>query len=388
LEINMAKRDFYEILGIPKGASNDEIKKAYRQKALQYHPDRNQGNKEAEEKFKEAAEAYEVLGDANKKSRYDQFGHAGVGSSAASDGGMGGMGGFGGMNMEDIFSRFGDIFGDFGGGGGFQGGRHVNRGTNLRVKLKLTIHEIAFGVEKKIKVQKHVGCKECKGTGAAKGSGFHTCNTCHGSGYVTRVQRTFIGQIQTTNPCPSCHGEGKIIAEKCKACSGHGIVNGEEVISVKIPAGVEDGMQLSVQGQGNAAQRDGVPGDLIVLIEEIEDDQLKRHGNDLYCEHFINIADAALGCHIEVPTLDGKAKVKVDAGTQSGKILRLKGKGLPSLNSYGKGDILVNVNVWTPQNLSSEEKKLLEALKKSTNFTPHPDKKGKSFRERWGELFH
>lgn len=383
----MAKRDYYEVLGVGKNASADEIKKAYRQKALQYHPDRNPGNKEAEDKFKEAAEAYEVLSDANKKGRYDQFGHAGVGSSAASDG-MGGFGGQGFGNMEDIFSRFGDIFGDFGFGGGFQGGRHVNRGSNLRVKLKLNLNEIAHGVEKKIKVNKHTSCKECRGTGAAKGSGFNTCNTCHGSGYVTRVQRTFIGQIQSTAPCPTCHGEGKIITDKCKACHGQGIVNGEEVISVRIPAGVENGMQLSVSGQGNAAPRGGVAGDLIVLIEEVEDDLLKRHGNDLYYEHFINIADAALGCTVEVPTLDGKAKVKIEAGTQSGKILRLKGKGLPSVNSYGKGDLLVNVNVWTPQNLSSEEKKLMESLKKSANFAPHPDKKGKSFRERWEEFFH
>src|SRR6185437_14474428 len=381
----MAKKDFYEILGVGKNASADEIKKAYRQKALQFHPDRNPGNKEAEEKFKEAAEAYEVLSDANKKSRYDQFGHAGVGSSAASDGGMGGFGGaqgFGGMDMNDIFSRFGDIFGDFGFGGGGGGGRQMNRGQNLRVKLKLTLQEIANGVEKKIKVNKHIGCKECRGTGAAKGSGFNTCNTCHGSGYVTRVQKTFIGQIQSTAPCPTCHGEGKIITDKCKVCHGQGIVSSEEVITVRIPAGVENGMQLSLAGQGNAAIRGGVPGDLIVLIEEIEDDLLKRNGNDLYYEHYINIADAALGCNIEVPTLDGKAKVKIDAGTQSGKILRLKGKGLPSVNSYGRGDLLVNVSIWTPQSLSSEEKKLMETLKKSANFAPHPDKRGKSFRER------
>jgi len=385
----MSKRDFYEILGVSKGATEDEIKKAYRQKALQYHPDRNPGDKSSEDKFKEAAEAYEVLSDAQKRQRYDQFGHSGVGSSAASDGGMGGFGGFSGqhMNMEDIFSRFGDVFGDmgFGGGGGF--GRQVNRGTNLRIKLKLTLQEIANGTEKKIKVHRQTGCKECRGTGAAKGSGFDTCNTCHGSGYVNRVQRTFIGQIQTTSPCPTCHGEGKIIREKCKACHGQGITNGEDVISVKIPAGVEDGMQLSMGGQGNAAPHGGVPGDLIILIEEIEDEHLKRNGVNLYYDHYINFIDAALGTQIEVPTIDGKAKVKIDAGTQGGTILRLKGKGLPRVNQYGKGDILVNVNVWTPQNLTSEEKKTLENLKKSPSFTPKPSKKDKSFIDRIREIF-
>lgn len=384
----MAKRDFYEILGVGKGASADEIKKAYRQKALQYHPDRNPGDKAAEESFKEAAEAYEILSDPQKKQRYDQFGHAGVGSSHASDG-MGGFGGGQGFhNMEDIFSRFGDIFGDFGfGGGGGMGGRQVNRGSNLRIKLKLTLHEIAKGAEKKIKVNKQVGCKECKGTGAEKGSGFNTCNTCHGSGYVTRVQRTFIGQMQTTSPCPSCHGEGKIIINKCKSCHGQGIVNGEDVISVTIPAGVEDGMQLSVSGQGNAAPHGGIAGDLIILIEETEDEHLKRNGVNLYYDHYLNIADAALGTNIEVPTLDGKAKVKIDAGTQSGTILRLKGKGLPKLNHYGKGDILVNINVWTPQNLNSDEKKMLENMRKSQSFTPKPGKKDKGFFERIKEIF-
>jgi len=383
----MAKRDFYEVLGVDKNASTEEIKKAYRQKALQHHPDRNPGNKESEEKFKEAAEAYEVLSDSDKKARYDRYGHAGVGSSAASDGGMGGFGGF--SNMEDIFSRFGDVFSEFGfGGGGFQqGGRSINRGSNLRVKLKLTLLEIATGVEKKIKVNKHIACKECRGTGAEKGSGFNTCNTCHGSGYVHRVQRTFIGQIQTTTPCPTCHGEGKIITQKCKACHGHGITEGEEVIGVKIPAGVENNMQLSISGQGNAASRGGVPGDLIVLIEEIEHEHLKRNSANLYYDHYINIADAAMGTTAEIPTIDGKANVKIDAGTQSGNILRLKGKGLPRLNQYGRGDILVNVCVWTPQSLSSEEKKILDSLRKSANFNPQPGKKNKSFFQRIHEMF-
>jgi molecular chaperone DnaJ len=388
----MAKQDFYEILGVSKGATDEEIKKAYRQKALQYHPDRNPGDKASEDKFKEAAEAYEVLSDKQKRQRYDQFGHAGVGSSAASDGG--GMGGFGGgfggqhMNMEDIFSRFGDIFGDMGfGGGGMGGGRHVNRGSDLRIKLKLTIQEIANGADKKIKVGKHMSCKECKGTGGAKGTGFKTCNTCHGSGYVSRVQRTFIGQIQTTAPCPTCHGEGKIITEKCKECHGQGTTLGEDIISVKIPAGVENGMQLSVNGQGNAAPRGGVPGDLIILIEELEDEHLKRNGVNLYYDHYISVIDAALGTTIEVPTLEGKAKVKIEAGTQGGTILRLRGKGLPRLNHYGKGDILVNVNVWTPQSLTSDEKKMLENLRKSQGFTPKPGKKDKSFMDRIKEIF-
>jgi len=382
----MAKQDFYEVLGVGKGASVDEIKKAYRQKALQYHPDRNPGDKASEDKFKEAAEAYEVLSDPQKRQRYDQFGHAGVGSSAASDGGMGGFGGQGFHNMEDIFSRFGDIFGDFGFGGG-GGGRHINRGSNLRIKLKLTLSEIAHGIEKKIKVNKQISCKECRGTGGAKGSGFNTCNTCHGSGYVTRVQRTFIGQMQTTTPVLSFFCEVKIITDKCKSCHGHGIVNGEEIIPVTIPAGVADGMQLSVNGQGNAAPRGGIPGDLIILIEEVEDEHLKRNGVNLYYDQYLNMVDAILGTTVEVPTLDGKAKIKIDAGTQGGTILRLKGKGLPRLNQYGKGDLLVNINVWTPQNLSSEEKKMMENLRKSQNFTPKPGKKDKSFFDRIKEIF-
>jgi molecular chaperone DnaJ len=382
----MAKRDFYEVLGVDKNASAEEIKKAYRQKALQHHPDRNPGDKASEERFKEAAEAYEVLSDGDKKARYDRYGHAGVGSSAASDGMGGGFGGgFG--NIEDIFNQFGDIFGGGFSGGFQQGGRNVSRGSNLRVKLKLTLQEIATGVEKKIKVNKHVSCKECKGTGAEKGSSYNTCNTCHGSGYVNRVQRTFIGQIQTTTSCPTCNGEGKIITQKCKVCHGHGIVEGEEVIGVKIPAGVENNMQLSVSGQGNAAQRGGIAGDLIVIIEEIEHEHLKRNGVNLYYDLYVNIADAALGTSVDVPTIDGKATVKIEAGTQSGNILRLKGKGLPKLNSYGKGDILVNVCVWTPQSLTSDEKKLLDSLRKSPNFNPQPGKKNKSFFQRIHEMF-
>lgn len=384
----MAKRDYYEVLGVAKNASADEIKKAYRKKALEYHPDRNPNNKEAEEKFKEAAEAYEVLGDADKKKRYDQYGHAGVGSGTGGSGG----GGFSHMDMEDIFSRFGDIFGGehpfesfFGGGG--RSRRRVNRGTNLRIKVKLTLEDIAKGVEKKIKVHKYVGCTHCNGTGAMKGSGFTTCSTCRGTGQVTRTQQTILGYMQTTSTCPQCGGEGQIIADKCRYCNGDGIMRGEEVITVNIPAGVADGMQLSMSGKGNAGPRGGIAGDLLVAIEEQEHPLFKRDGNNIFYEQHLNIADASLGTTVEIPTLEGKAKVKIDAGTQAGKILRLKGKGIPDVNGYDRGDLLVSINVWTPKNLTSEEKKLLEKLRESDNFKPHPDKKDKSFFERMKEMF-
>ncbi len=385
----MAKRDYYEVLGVAKTATIAEIKKAYRKKAIQYHPDKNPGDKEAEEKFKEAAEAYEVLSDENKRSRYDQFGHAGVGGAAG-----GGFGG-GGMNMEDIFSQFGDIFGGhFGFGGGFGGsgggrrGRRVNRGSNLRVRVKLDLKEIAHGAEKKIKVNKYIACKACNGTGAENGSSYSTCSTCGGSGHVTRVQQTFLGQMQTQSVCPNCGGEGQIITHKCKSCNGNGIVKGEEVITINIPAGVEDGMQLSVSGKGNAAARGGINGDLIVQIEEIPHEQLKRDGQNLLYDHYISIPEAILGTTIEVPTVDGKAKIKVPAGTQGGKVFRLRGKGLPSVEYHGQGDLLVNINVWTPQNLSSEEKKIMEKLMKSSNFTPKPTAKDKSFFDRMRDYFH
>jgi molecular chaperone DnaJ len=384
----MSKRDFYEILGVSKTAGADEIKKAYRKKAIEHHPDKNPGNKEAEEKFKEAAEAYEVLSDPQKRQRYDQFGHAGVGG--ASQGGGGG-GGFGGMNMEDIFSNFGDIFGGhFGFGGGQQrggGGKRVNRGSNLRVKVRMNLEEIAKGTEKKIKVQKYVQCNTCSGSGASSGSGFTTCTTCKGRGSVTRITNTILGQMQTTSPCPSCGGEGQIITDKCKTCFGDGIVRGEDVITINIPAGVAEGMQMSVGGKGNAGARNGVNGDLIVVIEEEEHPVLKRDGNNLVYDHMLNFADAALGSSIEVPTIDGKAKVKIDAGTPAGKVLRLKGKGLPDLQGYGKGDLLVNISIWTPTHLSSEEKKLMEKLRESPNFRPDPSKKHKSFFDRMKEYF-
>lgn len=382
----MTKRDYYEVLGVSRDAGESEIKKAYRQMALKYHPDKNPGNAEAEEKFKEAAEAYEVLSDINKKSRYDQFGHQGMGGA--------GNGGYG-MNMDDIFSQFGDIFGGhnpfesfFGGGGNSGGRRYVKRGSNLRIKVKLSLSEIAHGVEKKIKVNKQVACEPCHGTGADKGSSFSKCGTCNGAGQVRRVTNTILGQMQTTSTCPTCQGEGQTITSKCKSCQGHGTVSGEEVISINIPPGVGNGMQVTVSGKGNAAERGGVPGDLLIVIEEIPDKALTRDGNNLLYDLYISIPDATLGTAVEVPTVDGKARVKIEPGTQGGKVLRLKGKGLPQLNSNFKGDLLININVWTPQALSAEEKKILEKLKDSDNFKPHPGKGDKSFFEKMKEYFH
>ncbi len=386
----MAKKDFYDILGLSKNATPEEIKKAYRQKALKFHPDKNPGDAKAEEQFKEAAEAYEVLSDPEKKARYDRYGHAGLGNGGQYGGGFGG-----GMSMEDIFSQFGDIFGGaFGGGfgGGFggssRGGRRVNKGSNLRVKVKLTLEEILNGVEKKIKVNKYVACKQCNGSGAKGGSSYKTCTTCNGSGRVTRVTNTFLGQMQTTSTCPSCSGEGQTITEKCTACYGNGIVKDSEVISVNIPAGVGEGMQMSMSGKGNAAARGGIPGDLIVLIEEVKHEKLIRDGNNLLYDHYISFPEAALGTTIEVPTLEGKARIKIEPGTQPSKVLRLKGKGLPSVNAYGRGDMLVNINVWTPQNVSKEEKQMLEKLSQSENFKPKPQKSDRSFFERMREYFN
>lgn len=384
----MSKRDYYEVLGVDKGAEADAIKKAYRKRAIQFHPDKNPGDATAEDKFKEAAEAYEVLSDDNKKSRYDQFGHAGMSGAA---GGRGGFSG-GGMNMEDIFSQFGDIFGGGGFGGGFggqrQGGRRVNRGSNLRVRVKLDLKEIAHGAEKKIKVNKYINCSSCQGSGAEGGGSFSTCSTCNGSGHVTRVQQTFLGHMQTQSVCPNCGGEGKIITNKCKSCHGNGIVKGEEVISINIPAGVEDGMQLSVSGKGNAAARGGINGDLIVVIEEIPHNEIKRDGNNLLYDHYISFPDAVLGTTIEIPTVDGKAKVKIPAGTQAGKVFRLRGKGLPSVEYHGTGDLLVNINVWTPQSLNSEETRAMEKMQESDSFTPKPTAKDKSFFDRMRDYFH
>jgi molecular chaperone DnaJ len=385
----MSKRDYYEVLEVAKTASFDEIKKAYRKKAIQYHPDKNPGDKAAEEKFKEAAEAYEVLSDQQKRQRYDQFGHVGLGGAA--DGGYGGYGG--GMTMDDIFAHFGDIFGDIGGaggrfsgfrGGGFGGGQRargprMRKGSDLRVKVKLTLAEIAKGVEKKIKVKKYVPCTECSGTGAEKGSQPVTCDTCKGSGHVTRMQQTILGAMQTTSECPTCHGEGTIVKNKCRKCHGEGVVQGEEVISINIPAGVMAGMQLSVAGKGNAPRRGGINGDLLVLIEEESHPELIRDGNDLVYNLLISVPAATLGESVEVPTVDGKVKVNIAAGTQPGKILRLRGKGLPSINSYGTGDMLINIGVYIPEHLDKEEKSIMEKLAKSDNIKPNPAASKKFF---------
>ena len=381
----MAKRDFYEVLGVSKGAGKDEIKKAYRQMAIKYHPDKNPGDKEAEEKFKEAAEAYEVLSDDQKRAKYDQFGHAGLGNG-------GGFGGHG-MSMDDIFSHFGDIFGDAFGGFGFGssrrrgGGQRINKGSNLRVKVKLNLEEISHGVEKKLKVKKYVECKTCNGTGAKNGSDLTTCSTCHGTGHVTRVTNTFLGQMQTSSVCPSCGGEGKMIVNKCTECYGEGIVKADDVIKINIPAGVAEGMQLSVGGKGNAPRRGGINGDLLVVIEEEKHPELIRDGNDLIYNLYLSIPQAVLGSAVEIPTIEGKAKIKIDAGTQPGKILRLRGKGLPEIQGYGKGDLLVNINVWIPKKISKDEVKLFEKMEASGNYTPQPDGNDRNFFERMKGYF-
>lgn len=369
-----SKRDFYEILGIDRSASEADIKKAYRKLALKYHPDKNPGDKEAEEKFKEAAEAYEVLSDPNKKARYDQYGHAGLG-------GAGGFGG-GGMNMEDIFAQFGDIFGGaFGGGsfGGARGGQRVTRGTNLRVKMKLTLEEIAEGVSKKIKVNKLVN---------AEGVTYKNCATCNGTGRITRVAQTFLGAMQTQSTCNVCQGAGKIIDQRPPEADAQGLKRQEEVIEIDIPAGVEEGMQLSVSGKGNAGPFNGIPGDLIVVIEEQEHEELRRESEHLHYEAFVNFVDAVLGETVEVPTINGKAKIKIEPGTQSGRVLRLKGKGLPVLQGYGHGDLFVHIHVWTPKRVSKEEKEILEKLRESESFKPNPTKQEKGFFQRMKEMFH
>lgn len=380
----MDKRDYYEVLGVSKSATKEEIKKAYRKQALKYHPDKNPGDKQAEEHFKEAAEAYEVLSNDDKRSRYDRFGHAGM------SGGSGGFGG-GGMTVEDIFASFGDIFGDaFGGFGGFSSGRRsrrVNKGTNLRVKVKLNLNDIASGTEKKIKVNRYVTCTSCGGSGAADSNSITTCQTCRGSGQVTRVTNTLLGQMQTSSICPSCGGEGKTITRKCPKCYGEGIVQKEDIIKINIPAGVGRGMQMTLSGKGNAARRGGVNGDLLVVIDEEEHPELLREGNDLIYNLFISIPDAILGTHVEIPTVENNVKIRIEPGTQPGKILRLRGKGLPEVNGYGHGDLLVNVNVWVPKNMSKEESRIIEKFKESASFIPRPDKNDKGFFERMKGYF-
>ena len=369
------KKDFYEILGISKSATAEEIKKAYRKKAIEFHPDKNPGNIQAEENFKQAAEAYEILSDPNKKARYDQMGHA------AFDG-AGGFGGGGGMNMDDIFSQFGDIFGGggFGGFGGFGGGGGQRRmkGSNLRIKVKLTLEEVANGVEKKVKVKRKV---------QAAGVSYSTCSTCNGQGQVMRVTNTILGRMQTASTCPTCGGSGQTIKSKPANADAHGMVLEDETVSIKIPAGVVDGMQLKVSGKGNDAPGNGVPGDLIVAIEETEHEFLKREGENLHYDLYISFAEAALGVSKEIEAVNGKVRIKLDEGIQSGKILRLKGKGIPSLNSYGNGDLLVHINVWTPKELNKEQKQFFEKMITDENFIPKPEKSDKSFFEKVKDMF-
>lgn len=381
------KRDFYEVLSVSKNASGDEIKKAYRKVAMQYHPDRNPGDKEAEEKFKEAAEAYEILSDSDKRAKYDRYGHQAFGPGA------GGFGG--GMNTDDIFSQFGDIFGDdvfgnfFGGGGRRSSGGRARgqRGSNLRIKMKLTYEEIAKGVNKNVKVKKHVLCTTCGGNGAKDKNSIQTCSTCNGSGQVRKVTSTFLGQMQTVTTCPTCNGEGSTVTAKCGACKGEGRVYGEETISIDIPAGVQEGMQLSMSGKGNAGERGGQPGDLIIQIEEEAHPDLHRDGLNVAYDLHISFPDAVFGTQVEVPTIDGRAKIKIPAGTQSGKIFRLKGKGFPEVQGYSKGDQLIQVNIWTPQTMTAEEKAALEKMNASDNFKPNPNKGDKSFFDRVREAF-
>lgn len=378
----MTKRDYYEVLGVTKTSTEEEIKKAYRKLAIKFHPDKNPGDPTAEDKFKEAAEAYEVLSNAEKRRRYDQFGHQGV-----NGGGFSG----GGMNMEDIFSQFGDIFGNgspfesfFGGG---RSGRATKRGSNLRIKLKLTLEEIAAGADKKIKVKKYVGCDSCSGNGSKNGSSLQTCASCQGSGQIKKVVNTMLGQMVSTSTCPACNGEGSVISQRCNDCHGEGRVLKEEVINIKVPAGVTEGMQLSMSGKGNAPSRGGIPGDLLIVIEEEEHELLKRDGQNIVYDLYISFIDAVLGTQVEVPTIEGKVKIKIDQGTQSGKILRLKGKGIKEVNGYHKGDQLIYVNVWTPQELSREEREMINKLKESDNFKPNPGKNDKGFFEKMKEFF-
>jgi molecular chaperone DnaJ len=376
----MAKQDFYEILGISKSATQSEIKKAYRKMAIKYHPDKNPDDKTAEENFKKAAEAYEVLSDENKKARYDQYGHA------AFDGPQGGGGfGGGGMNMDDIFSQFGDIFGGggFSGGfGGFGGGGQRQarvKGSNMRIRVKLTLEEIAKGIEKKVKVRRKI---------QADGVKYKTCDTCNGSGQVMRVTNTILGRMQTATTCSTCSGAGEIISSKPNGADAQGLVVKEETVSINIPAGVTEGVQLKVGGKGNEAPgKNSIAGDLLVLIEEIPHDKLKREGTNIHYDLYINFSEAVLGTSKEVETVTGKVKIKIDSGTQSGKILRLKGKGLPSIERYGTGDFLIHINVWTPQELNKEQREFFDRMSEDENFSPNPNTSDKSFFEKVKDMF-
>ena len=386
----MAKRDYYEVLGVDKSASADEIKKAYRKLAVKYHPDKNPGDKEAEEKFKEAAEAYSILSDADKKAKYDQFGHAGVDGAAPDF-----SGGFGNLNdiLNDLFGgAFGGGFGGFSGfGGGFGGGQRQQRtyrGRDIRVRVKLTLEEIAKGVEKEISIEKSVPCPECGGKGAKNSSDIKTCSACKGTGQVQRVVNSFLGQTVTYSTCQQCGGEGKVITNPCRSCGGTGLVRKRETIKVKIPAGVEAGMQLTIQGEGHAAKNNGINGDLLVVIEEQEHPELKREGNNLYYTKIISMPDAILGAEVEVPCLDGPYRIKVDAGTQSGTVVRLRNKGLPTVNGYGgTGDLYVKFAVWIPKKLDREEKAVIESLRNKDAFKPNPTKEDRSFFDKIKDLF-
>ena len=387
------KRDYYEVLGVGKNANADEIKKAYRKAAIKYHPDKNPGDKEAEEKFKEAAEAYDVLSNPDKRARYDQFGHAGMSGAAGAGGGFGGFSG-GGFSMEDIFSQFGDIFGGhfsggfsgFSGSGRGQRSQRVNKGSDLRVRVKLTLAEIAKGTTKKLKISKLVACDKCGGSGAKDSNAYSTCPTCNGSGYVTRVENTFFGRMQTQSVCPTCGGTGKVITSKCDKCGGEGVVRGEEVVEIRIPAGVGEGMVLTVAGKGNAARQGGVNGDLLVVIDEERNPELVRDGNDLIHNLNITVPTALLGGSVEIPTVDGRVKIKIDPGTHAGKVLRLRGKGLPDVNGYGTGDLLVVVDITVPAKLSAEEKRLVEQLAGQPSFAKAESVKNQNIFERMKNL--